>query len=116
MARRDDATSPRDAWPIVQEMIAKAAQAAGLAPDTWVPDGRPQLKQYCFKFSGPQLLHAGRRIAAQLLNPKKFVRINNPWAVLAAAAKDRDFSAISRRSVNWLSWRHVPLYPLAPMP
>ena len=77
---------------MVQEMIAKAAEAAGLAPDTWVPDGRPQLKQYCFKFSGPQLLHAGRRIAAQLLDPKKFVRINNPWAVLATAAKDRDLS------------------------
>jgi hypothetical protein len=91
-AGRGDATSPRDAWPMVQEMIAKAAQAAGLAPDTWVPDGRPQLKQHCFKFSGPQLLHAGRRIAAQLLDPKKFVRINNPWAVLATAAKGRDLS------------------------
>ena len=91
-AGRGDAMSPRDAWPMVQEMIAKAAQATGLAPDTWVPDGRPQLKQYCFKFSGPQLLHAGRRIAAQLLDAKKFVRINNPWAVLATAAKDRDLS------------------------
>jgi hypothetical protein len=91
-AGRGDAMSSRDAWPMIQEMIAKAAQAAGLAPDTWVPDGRPQLKQYCFKFSGPQLLHAGRRIAAQLLDPKKFVRINNPWAVLATAAKDRDLS------------------------
>jgi hypothetical protein len=89
---RDNATSPRDAWPMVQEMIAKAAQAAGLAPDIWLPDGRPQLKQYCLKFSGPQLLHAGRRIAAQLLDPKKLVRINNPWAVLATAAKDRDLS------------------------
>jgi hypothetical protein len=32
------------------------------------------------------------RIAAHLLDPKKFVRINNPWAVLATAAKDRDLS------------------------
>jgi hypothetical protein len=91
-AGRGNATSPIDAWPMVQEMIANAAQAAGLPPDTWAPDGRPQLKQYCFKFSGPQLLHAGRRIAAQLLDPKKLVRINNPWAVLATAAKDRDLS------------------------
>jgi len=91
-AGRGDAMSPRDAWPMVQEMIAKAAQASGLAPDAWVPDGRPQLKQYCVKFSGPQLLHAGRRIAAQLLDPEKSVRINNPWAVLATAAKDRDLS------------------------
>jgi len=91
-ASRGDAMSPKDAWPMVQEMIAKAAQAAGLVPGTWLPDGRPQLKHYCFKFSGPQLLHAGRRVAAQLLDPKKLVRINNPWAVLATAAKDRDIS------------------------